>query len=354
MIELSGLDPDRDIEIEEVGRRPGEKLHEELFNAYERPRPTATEKIVRAEREPLAPEVVEEVFAEINLLVLEGDAAGLAAKVADLTSRVREPAGAPASPVPADRRRVACAPHTLWRRMTALLPALSLSNKLLDVGALAACAALLGIAILSLLIFSQARELKRLREWAGRAPERAAELDQRVAAEAAMRAQRPVQPVIPRATPLIARSVAGQPPATPPPTVAPLPAPVPGQPAFVPTAQTVAGAAQAEAPKPVEEPKPVEVAKPEEAPEPVPVVSEEVKVEPAKPEPAAAPSVAVPATVAAVAAASTAVATRASGCHSSCAGASGPCHGRSRISAAANGSRRVHRRRVRLSQWLRR
>jgi FlaA1/EpsC-like NDP-sugar epimerase len=101
MIELSGLDPDRDIEIEEVGRRPGEKLHEELFNGYERPRPTATEKIMRAEREPLAPEVVEEVFAEINLLVLEGDAAGLAAKVADLTSRVREPVSAPTAPVPA-------------------------------------------------------------------------------------------------------------------------------------------------------------------------------------------------------------------------------------------------------------
>ncbi len=101
MIELSGLDPDRDIEIEEVGRRPGEKLHEELFNGYERPRPTATEKILRAERSSLAPEVVEEVFAEINLLVLEGDAAGLAAKVADLTSRVREPVSAPAAPEPA-------------------------------------------------------------------------------------------------------------------------------------------------------------------------------------------------------------------------------------------------------------
>ena len=101
MIELSGLDPDRDIEIEEVGRRPGEKLHEELFNGYERARPTATEKILRAERLPLAPEVVEEVFAEINLLVLEGDAAGLAAKVADLTSRVREPVSAPAAPEPA-------------------------------------------------------------------------------------------------------------------------------------------------------------------------------------------------------------------------------------------------------------
>ncbi len=32
MIELSGLDPERDIEIEIVGKRPGEKLHEELFN----------------------------------------------------------------------------------------------------------------------------------------------------------------------------------------------------------------------------------------------------------------------------------------------------------------------------------
>ena len=38
MIELSGLDPDRDIEIEIVGRRAGEKLHEELFNSYERAR----------------------------------------------------------------------------------------------------------------------------------------------------------------------------------------------------------------------------------------------------------------------------------------------------------------------------
>jgi FlaA1/EpsC-like NDP-sugar epimerase len=93
MIELSGLDPDRDIEIEEVGRRPGEKLHEELFNAYERPRPTSTEKILLAERDPLAPEIVEAMFAEIILLVLEGDAAGLAAKVAGLTLQAR--AGAP-------------------------------------------------------------------------------------------------------------------------------------------------------------------------------------------------------------------------------------------------------------------
>jgi FlaA1/EpsC-like NDP-sugar epimerase len=89
MIELSGLDPDRDIAIEEVGARAGEKLEEELFNDYERPRATAAEKILIAEREPLAPDLVAAMFDEINLLVLEGDAAGLAAKVAGLSAKVR-------------------------------------------------------------------------------------------------------------------------------------------------------------------------------------------------------------------------------------------------------------------------
>jgi FlaA1/EpsC-like NDP-sugar epimerase len=96
MIELSGLDPDRDIDIEVVGRRPGEKLHEELFNSYERRRATAAEKILLAEREPLASEAVESMFAEIGLLVLEGDAAGLAAKVSELSAARRDPpAGEP-------------------------------------------------------------------------------------------------------------------------------------------------------------------------------------------------------------------------------------------------------------------
>ncbi len=86
MIELSGLEPDRDIAVEIVGRRPGEKLHEELFNPYERPQPTPAEKILRAERVPRAPQVVDEMFDQIGLLVLEGDAAGLAAKVSELSA----------------------------------------------------------------------------------------------------------------------------------------------------------------------------------------------------------------------------------------------------------------------------
>jgi FlaA1/EpsC-like NDP-sugar epimerase len=91
MIELSGLDPDRDIDIEIVGARDGEKLDEELFNSYERRRATDAEKIVLAEREPLASDAVESMFAEIGLLVLEGDAAGLAAKVSELAAARREP-----------------------------------------------------------------------------------------------------------------------------------------------------------------------------------------------------------------------------------------------------------------------
>jgi FlaA1/EpsC-like NDP-sugar epimerase len=107
MIELSGLDPDRDIEIEIVGRRGGEKLHEELFNPYERSRPTVAEKILRAEREPLAVETVEAMFAEIGLLVLEGDAAGLAAKVSELSAA----RGAPEEPARADLAEDSSAPE---------------------------------------------------------------------------------------------------------------------------------------------------------------------------------------------------------------------------------------------------
>jgi FlaA1/EpsC-like NDP-sugar epimerase len=90
MIELSGLSPDEDIAIEITGRRPGEKLHEELFNPYERAQPTPAEKILLAARDQRDPAEVAEWFDEISLLVLEGDAAGLAAKVGALASGASE------------------------------------------------------------------------------------------------------------------------------------------------------------------------------------------------------------------------------------------------------------------------
>ena len=48
MIELSGLVPDKDIEIKYTGLRPGEKLYEELLATKENTLPTENQKIYRA------------------------------------------------------------------------------------------------------------------------------------------------------------------------------------------------------------------------------------------------------------------------------------------------------------------
>jgi FlaA1/EpsC-like NDP-sugar epimerase len=104
MIRLSGLEPGRDIAIQIVGARSGEKFSEELFDAFERPQPTPAERILRADHDPLDPDWVQQTFADINLLVLEGDAAALAKHVAKVSvARVTRDSGAvtePARPAP--------------------------------------------------------------------------------------------------------------------------------------------------------------------------------------------------------------------------------------------------------------
>jgi hypothetical protein len=55
-------------------------------------------------------------------------------------------------------------------------------------------AAFLGLAILAFLIFQQAREVRRLREWAGRAPERASEAAEATAAAAEAKGDEVPQP----------------------------------------------------------------------------------------------------------------------------------------------------------------
>src|ERR1700709_1924159 len=62
-----------------------------------------------------------------------------------------------------------------------VLLALSLQGECEKYGSYVGIAAFFGLAVLSLLYFAQAREVKRLREWAGRAPERATELEQMLA-----------------------------------------------------------------------------------------------------------------------------------------------------------------------------
>jgi hypothetical protein len=58
-----------------------------------------------------------------------------------------------------------------------------------QIGAFAGLAAFIGLALLAMLAFSQARDIRRLREWAGSAPERDAERKESTSAVAARRAE---------------------------------------------------------------------------------------------------------------------------------------------------------------------
>jgi FlaA1/EpsC-like NDP-sugar epimerase len=78
MITLAGLEPDVDIPIVVTAPSQGEKLHEDLFNPDERPQPTPAEKIVRAERENMDPDRVEEIFDEVERLITNGNPQSLA------------------------------------------------------------------------------------------------------------------------------------------------------------------------------------------------------------------------------------------------------------------------------------
>jgi LytR cell envelope-related transcriptional attenuator len=92
-----------------------------------------------------------------------------------------------------------------------LILAFSIQDQVEKYGAYVGLAAFIGLAVLSLLYFAQARELKRLRDWAGRAPERAQELEARVVAQAEEALREPelepsgtVGPAVPVAKPAAA------------------------------------------------------------------------------------------------------------------------------------------------------
>lgn len=107
-----------------------------------------------------------------------------------------------------------------------------------EIGSYAGFAAVVGLAVLSALYFSQARDVKRLREWAGRAPERAAEEEARIAAQAQAQEQRTAAAASAGAATVAAPAVRPQNPATPPPSGVPAPPP-PTLPTSRPTAAPV-------------------------------------------------------------------------------------------------------------------
>ncbi|TWT23483.1 polysaccharide biosynthesis protein [Luteimonas marina] len=73
MIRLAGKQPERDIAIVYTGLRPGEKLHETLFHADERYRPTVHPKILQAEARSVSGEKIQQAVARIREAVAAYD-----------------------------------------------------------------------------------------------------------------------------------------------------------------------------------------------------------------------------------------------------------------------------------------
>jgi FlaA1/EpsC-like NDP-sugar epimerase len=80
MIRLSGRD-ESEIPIVYTGVRPGEKIHEVLWNDHEIVGPTSHPKIQRAARAVIDHDWLDESLAELERLADAGDADGAVAKL---------------------------------------------------------------------------------------------------------------------------------------------------------------------------------------------------------------------------------------------------------------------------------
>jgi O-antigen biosynthesis protein WbqV len=98
MIKLSGLEPDRDVRIDIVGLRPGEKLYEELFDANEDCLASSVPGMFEAEPNPLPLAQLNHAFDLLAVTSLEGDAAGSRQLINELlATQARQPARAGAA-----------------------------------------------------------------------------------------------------------------------------------------------------------------------------------------------------------------------------------------------------------------
>lgn len=94
MIGLSGLsvrdasNPEGDIEIVEIGLRPGEKLYEELLIG-ENPKPTIHERIIRADEAFLHWSVLEPAIKEMAVQIQKGDTGSLMHLLKELVPEYR-------------------------------------------------------------------------------------------------------------------------------------------------------------------------------------------------------------------------------------------------------------------------
>ena len=97
MIRLSGKEPDRDVKIEFVGVRAGEKLHEELVGAGEQVSATSHPKISQLTRPAVDAEWLEQRIAELEQLVAEGDTLELVAKLGAMMRAPHRPGSSEAA-----------------------------------------------------------------------------------------------------------------------------------------------------------------------------------------------------------------------------------------------------------------
>jgi FlaA1/EpsC-like NDP-sugar epimerase len=98
MIRLSGKEPERDVPIEFIGVRPGEKLHEDLWGPGEDAVPTSHPKILRCAWAPVDPVWLDEELMELERLADAGETLDLVAKLGELVRaprRLGHPAGEP-------------------------------------------------------------------------------------------------------------------------------------------------------------------------------------------------------------------------------------------------------------------
>jgi FlaA1/EpsC-like NDP-sugar epimerase len=85
------------VPVKIVGVRPGEKLHEELFNEGESVAATVHPKIMRASRPPIDPAWLDDELAELERLVEEGDTLEVVAKLNSMVGAPRLVTGSPST-----------------------------------------------------------------------------------------------------------------------------------------------------------------------------------------------------------------------------------------------------------------
>jgi FlaA1/EpsC-like NDP-sugar epimerase len=99
MIRLSGKEPGRDIALEFIGIRAGEKLHEDLWGEGEQAVPTSHAKILRCASQPVDPLWLDDELAEIERLVELGEADEVVARLAEMVHTPRRVGTTAAEPV---------------------------------------------------------------------------------------------------------------------------------------------------------------------------------------------------------------------------------------------------------------